>query len=137
MEMNIDIKKGLGSLRFHTPIEEVVALMGQPTKVETIDNVIDETTTIMRYEALRLTLFFEGENPQLECIDISNPNSRLFEQTIFDLNERAITNLMVKYNYTEQDVDTESWGERRISFPEGNIDFYLDNDKLVSISFGS
>ena len=43
---------------------------------------------------------------------------------------------MVKNKYFEQDVDEEAWGERRISFGEGNIDFFFDEDELVSIIIG-
>jgi len=44
--------------------------------------------------------------------------------------------LMVGNKYYEQDVDNEEWGERRITFNEGNIDFYLEEDELMSISIG-
>ena len=56
---------------------------------------------------------------------------------MFDLEERQLVELMVKNNYTEQDADEEDWGERRISFPEGNIDFYYDEGELVSIILGA
>ena len=44
---------------------------------------------------------------------------------------------MVKNNLTEQDVDEEDWGERRVTFNQGNIDFYYDNGELVSIILGA
>ena len=50
----------------------------------------------------------------------------LFGQPIFDLEEKEIVKLMVDNNYFEQDVDIEAWGERRISFNEGNIDFFFE-----------
>ena len=31
---------------------------------------------------------------------------------------------------------TESWGERRVTFIEGNIDFFFENDELMSVVFG-
>jgi hypothetical protein len=43
---------------------------------------------------------------------------------------------MVENKFFEQDVDDEDWGERRVSFNEGNIDFYLEDDELMSISIG-
>ena len=52
------------------------------------------------------------------------------------MDEREIVSLMVSNNYTEQDVDDEDWGERRISFSEGNIDFYLEDGELMSITIG-
>ena len=137
MKMTIEIKKGIGDLHFKMPVEDVVALLGKADEVENIDNAADEPTTVLHYDDLGLTLFFEGENPELACIDVSNEECTLFGAEIFDLGERQIVDLMVKNNFAEQDVDEEDWGERRVSFPEGNIDFYIDEDELVSIVMGA
>lgn len=137
MELTIDIKKGIGTLRFAMPVEETVALIGNADEVENIDNAADEPTTVLHYNELGLTLFYEGENPQLACIDVANEECTLFGEEVFDLDERTIVQLMVKNGYTEQDADEEDWGERRISFPEGNIDFYFDEGELVSIILGA
>lgn len=136
MNMTINIKQGLGDIRFLMPVEEVVALMGNADEVENIDNAADEPTTVLHYNNLGITLFFEGENPILACIDLANEECTLFGEEIFDMTERQIVELMVKHKYTEQDVDEEDWGERRVSFPEGNIDFYFDDGDLVSIIIG-
>ena len=136
MELTINIKQGIGDLRFKMPVEEVVALLGTADEVENIDNAADETTTVLRYNDLGLTLFFEGDNPTLACIDTCNEEATLFGTEVFDLDERKIVELMVKNNFTEQDADQEDWGERRISFPEGNVDFYFDEGELVSIIIG-
>lgn len=137
MEMEIKIRQGLGELKFNMPVEEAVALLGTANEVENIDNAADETTTVLRYTDMGLTLFFEGENPTLACIDVSNEDCTLLGEDVFDLDERQLVQLMVKNNYTEQDVDEEDWGERRVSFPEGNIDFYYDEGELVSIILGA
>ena len=97
----------------------------------------DESTTVLRYNDLGLTLFCEGDNPTLACIDVANEDCTLFGEHIFDLEERDLVNMMVKNNITEQDVDEEDWGERRVTFNEGNIDFYYDNGELVSIIMGA
>lgn len=137
MEHNITLLKGLGFLRFHMPVEEAVALMGQADEVENTENAADEPTTILRYNELGLTLFFEGENPTLACIDTCNEETTLFGEEVFNLNERQIVQLLVRNDYTEQDADEEDWGERRISFPEGNIDFYFYEGALASIIIGA
>ena len=137
MELNILIKEGIGDLRFNMPVEDAVALIGTADEVENIDNAADESTTVLHYNDLGMTLFFEQENPELACIDVDNDECMLFGQRVFDLDERQIVELMVKNNYTEQDVDEEDWGERRVSFPEGNIDFYFDEGELVSIIMGA
>lgn len=136
MELTIIIKEGLGNIRFDMPVEEVVALLGEANSVETLDNANDEATTLLHYDDLGLTLFFEGDSPTLACIDISNDDCTLFGTTIFDLGEKEVVQLMVKNNYFEQDVDDEDWGERRISFNEGNIDFYFEDDEMMSINYG-
>lgn len=135
MNFDIKIKQGIGEITFDMPVEKVVEILGQPSQVETMDNATDETTTVLRYEET-LTLFFEGENPILSCIDITNEEATLFGKEIFDLVEKDIVKLMVENNYHEQDVDNEEWGERRVTFNEGNIDFYLEDDELMSVIIG-
>ena len=135
MTFDIHIKQGIGDLKFDMPVEEVVAILGEADEVETIDNAVDETTTVLRYHE-SLTLFFEGYNPILSCIDITNEDATLFGKEIFDMNEKEIVRLMVDNHYFEQDVDNEVWGERRISFNEGNIDFFFEDDELMSVIIG-
>lgn len=137
MDLTIKIKEGLGEIKFGMPVEEIVNLLGMADEVENIDNAADESTTVLRYNDLGLTLFCEGENPTLACVDVANEDCTLFGEQVFDLDERSLVNLMVKNNITEQDVDEEDWGERRVTFNEGNIDFYYDNGEMVSIIMGA
>ena len=137
MNLEIKIKEGIGDILFHMPVEEVVAKMGTADEVENIDNAADEPTTVLHYNDLGITLFFEGENPELACVDIDNENCILFGKKVFDMDERSLVNLMVSNDYAEQDVDEEDWGERRVSFPQGNIDFYFDEGELVSVILGA
>ena len=137
MKLTIIIKKGVGEIKFGMPVEEIVKLLGTADEVENIDNAADESTTVLRYNDEGLTLFCEGENPTLACIDIANEDCTLFGEKVFELDERSLVNLMVKNNITEQDVDEEDWGERRVTFNEGNIDFYYDEGELVSIILGA
>lgn len=136
MNLTLELKKGLGPILFQMPIESIVALMGEAQEVESIENAADEPTTVLHYTDEGLTLFCEGENPTLACIDIDNDDCTLFGQRIFDMTEKEIVRLMVAHNYCEQDVDVEDWGERRITFPEGNIDFYFEDDELISVIVG-
>lgn len=136
MEQNIIIKQGIGDIRFDMPVEEAVAIMGTPDEVEEIDNAADETTTVLRYLDEGVTLFFEGENPCLQCIDVDNEDYTMLGKQVFDLSEKEIVQLMVRNKYCEQDIEDELWGERRVSFGEANVDFFFDGDELVSISIG-
>ena len=137
MDTTIIIKQGIGTIRFGMPVEEVVALLGTADEVENIENAADEPTTVLRYNEQGIVLFCEGENPVLACIDLANEDSTLFGEKVFDMEESQLAALMAKHHYKEQDIDDEDWGERRVSFPEGNIDFYFDEGELVSITFGA
>ena len=137
MDYTIKIKEGLGDIRFGMPVEKVVELLGNAEEVENMENAVDETTTILHYDNGDLTLFFEGENPMLQCIDISSDESILFGEKVFERDEEEIVRLLVGNGYYEQDADDEAWGERRITFNEGNIDFFFDSGDLVAIVYGN
>lgn len=136
MEQVIKIKEGLGNIRFDMPVEEVVSILGEAEEVESVENALDEPTTILHYNDGLLTLFFEGENPVLSCIDTSDESCTLFGADIFEMDEKSIVSLMVKNEYFEQDIEEEAWGERRITFSEGNIDFFFEKDELLAVVYG-
>lgn len=137
MENVIKIKQGFGDIAFGTPVEDVVALLGEADEVESVENALDEPTTILHYFDGGMTLFFEGDSPSLQCIDISLDESTLFGRPIFEMQEKDIVQMMVENNYCEEDADEEAWGERRISFGEANVDFFFDGGELVSVVWGA
>ena len=117
-------------------VDDVKHLLGEPTEIENIDNGMDEETLVLHYDELGLTLFFEGEPRLLNCIDTDNEETILFGQKVYDMQEKEVAQLMVANNYFAEDIETESWGERRVSFSEANVDFFFEDDELVSIVFG-
>lgn len=137
MEHVINIKGGFGEIVFGMPVEDVVSMIGEADEIECMENAMDEPTTILHYEDGGLTLFFEGNSPTLQCIDLSLDDSKLFGHRIFEMQEKDIVRLMVENNYCEEDADEEAWGERRISFGEANVDFFFDGGELVSVVYGS
>lgn len=136
MDFTIELKKGIGNLMFGMTVENVKQLLGEPTEMETIDNGMEEETLVLHYDDQNLTLFFEGEIKLLNCIDTDNEETFLFGQKIYAMNEKEIAQLMIANNYFAEDIETESWGERRVTFIEGNIDFFFENNELMSVVFG-
>lgn len=136
MNYTINIKKGIGELLFGMSVDDVKHLLGEPTEIENIDNGMDEETLVLHYDELGLTLFFEGEPRLLNCIDTDNEETVLFGQKVYEMQEKEVAHLMVANNYFAEDIETESWGERRVSFSEANVDFFFEDDELVSIVFG-
>jgi hypothetical protein len=136
MDFTIELKKGIGNLMFDMTLDKVKQILGEPTEMETIDNGMEEETLVLHYDDQNLTLFFEGETKLLNCIDTDNEDTVLFGQKIYTLTEKEIAQLMIANNYFAEDIETESWGERRVTFIEGNIDFFFENDELMSVVFG-
>ena len=125
MDFTIELKKGIGNLMFGMTVENVKQVLGEPTEMETIDNGMEEETLVLHYDDQNLTLFFEGETKLLDCIDTDNEETILFGQKIYTMDEKEIAQLMISNNYFAEDIETESWGERRVTFIEGNIDFFF------------
>lgn len=123
-------------MKYDMPVEEVCHLLGEADEVENINNVADEATTVLHYNLHNVTLFFEGNEPRLQCMDISNHDCLLFGKRLFDMRKKELVAMMVEHKYLEQDMDKEEWGEERISFLDGNVDFYFQGERLVSVIAG-
>ncbi len=137
MELEIKLKEGIGELAFNSSIDQAIKLFGKPNDVENIGEDIDYPTTILHYDNLGLSLFFEtNETGKLTCIDIDNLDATIFGQKILDCTSRKIEELMIKNNIFNETKEKEDWGEMRISFEDYSIDFYFIDDKLVSVTFG-
>lgn len=126
---------GLGDLEFDMPIEKVIALWGESSELQTIENAVDEATLVLNYEERGCTLVFEGFNPKLTYIDILDDSMTLFGEEIIDKNEEEIIKLMESNNYTEYSCENEDWGEKSLSFEKANIDFFFENNELISVAF--
>jgi hypothetical protein len=137
MEHVIELKKGIDNLTFGCTIDEVKKVLGEASAIETIDNEPETPTIVLHYDEHGMSLFFEGEtNPTLACIDIDGENAILFGKSLEEYSEQAVVQLMVANKYYSEDIENESWGERRISFPEANIDFFFEDNSLTTITFG-
>ena len=137
LELNIIPKEGLGKLYFGMTIDEVATTLGEPTEVEEIADDDDFSTTILNYSELGLSIFFEGLNQaSLSCLEVDNRNCSLFGKKIFTLKEQEIVSLMNENGFSDIDLDDEEWGEHRVSFEDGLIDFYFTDGILTTVNWG-
>lgn len=136
MDYIIKLHTGINSITFGMSPNNIENILGKADETESIDNAEDTKTLIWNYFNTGLTLFFEGEEPRLELIDICNEDTILFEEYAFDLSEKEIISLMKANNSKQMEEENEDWGEKCVSFPNENIDFYFENGELVSISLG-
>lgn len=137
MELEIHLKKGIGDLLFGSRIEEIIQKIGSPTEVEEIGEDIDSPTTILHYDQLGLSLFFDNnDHTILTCVDLDSSDVTIFGKKIMGCSPREVEKLMIENNIFNETKEKEDWGEMRISFEDYSIDFYFIDEKLVSITFG-
>jgi hypothetical protein len=139
MKMEILLLEGLNELKFGDTPQTVENTLGKPLEIENLGDEADEDldTILWNYDKEGLTVFFEGKNNHvLSCFETDNEEVTLFGKKIFGLNEQEITALMKENGMSQIDSDEEEWGERRVSFDEGLIDFYFQDGKLVTVNWG-
>ncbi|HOI88270.1 MAG TPA: hypothetical protein PLV51_10455 [Lentimicrobium sp.] len=139
MKMEILLLEGLNDLKFGDAPENVEKVLGKPQETESLAEEADEEldTILWSYDKIGLTVFFEGKNNHvLSCFETDNREAVLFGKKVFEMNEQEITALMNANELTQVDTEEEEWGERRVSFDEGLIDFYFQDGNLVTVNWG-
>jgi len=139
MAQNLEIlpQRGLGDILFSKSIDRTVQKLGQPDHIEEIDGLDDENSMAYFYDKYHLIAFFEGfDNMVLSILETKNPDVTLFGEKVFDMDEIGIHKMMKDHGYEEIDSEILTWGGKRISFEEANMDFYFENSKLTAINWG-
>ena len=139
MKNYLEIKPnvGLGDFEFGTDISEIIAVLGEPDETEII-NEDDFETKIISFWEKGFTFFFEGENHTIfTCAEADNDEITLYGKKVIGKDEKFIIDLMAKNGYTETEKELEEWGETRLTFDEIAVDFYFEENQLVSVSWAS
>lgn len=134
----IQLKKGLNDLPFGATTNDAKAMFGDPTEIEVLekDTEDDPDTELWYYDDESFSLFFEGEpGLVLTSIEINNQETTLFGQKIFKMDEDQIIDLMKENGYNEMYTEDEEWGEKLLSFEDALIDFYFEDQKLVTVNW--
>jgi hypothetical protein len=130
----IDLFKGYGKITFDLNKEAVVKLLGKPDEESVIDEKDLIYADVWTYLDGLITIFFEYDpEPYMANIEISDHKATLFGKNIIGASDTEIIELMRNNNYKTYDAESEPWGEKSISFGNGLVDFYFENQKLVSV----
>ena len=129
---------GFGELKFGADQSDVENYLGEPQEIEDLPGEADESDAeVWNYWDEGHTVFFEKDmENKCTCFETDNDEAILFGKNIFDLNEKQIIELMETKGYREIDTEDEEWGERRISYSDAVMDFYFEDDQLISVSWG-
>ncbi len=133
----IKIRQGYGALRFGSTIDLAVNILGSPDQIEELEGLDDDVSMAYMYDENHLVAFFEGiDNKVLTILETRDPDSRLFGQSVFKMNEIEIHRLMKDKGFQELETEILTWGGKRMTFEDANVDFYFENDKLASVNWG-
>ena len=129
---------GFGELKFGTEQSAVENFFGEPEEIEDLPGEADESDAeVWNYWDEGHTIFFDKDQKnRCTCFETDNDETILYGKEVFKMTEKEVVDLMNANGYKELDVEDEEWGERRVSFTDAVIDFYFENDKLVSVSWG-
>lgn len=139
MKMEILLLEGLDEIKFGDAPKNIENALGKPTEIENLGEEADEDldTILWNYDQVGLSVFFEGKNNHvLSCFETDNEETTLFGKNIFTMSEEEIIEMMKAEGLTQIDSEVEEWGEKRVSFDEGLIDFYFQEGKLVTVNWG-
>lgn len=139
MTIEIKIKQGLAGLSFNSTAEDVRKIFGDPAEVEELDNPCDGAleSIVWNYPEVGLNFFFDATavEPLLCTIESDNLDTTLFGKKIFSMKQQEIVQLMHERGFLDMEDDEETWGELRISFDDGQVDFYFLEEQLTLVSW--
>lgn len=128
---------GFGDFSFGDTAEELLAFFGTPDETEVLKDD-DFEAKVVTYWEKGFTFFLEGENfTRFSCAESDYEGIQLFGEKIMGKSEEAMLALMSENGFDDYEAEDEEWGERRLSFDDLSLDFYFENDELVSVSWAS
>ena len=130
--------KGYGEIPFGMTLDEAVKMLGMPNFYEEL-NDMEETenrSIYYEYDDLQTNIYFEGITKSVvACFETENENATLYGKKVFDLDQKAVIEMMKAKGFNELEQETED-GELRISFEDALIDFFFDEEGMTAVSWG-
>src|ERR1043166_6448420 len=92
----IHLLKGFGAFNFGQTATDALKLFGTPEETQTLeDDILKTSSYVMHYWSFGVSLFFDNmKNRAFTSIEIDNPDTLLFGEKVFTLNEKAMIELM-------------------------------------------
>ena len=137
-DFTIQPLKGYGEIPFGMTLDETVKKLGMPDFYEELSDM-EETgnrSIFYEYEELETNIYFEGVTKSVvACFETENEEATLYGEKVFNLNKEAIIVLMEEHGFKELEEENED-EEPRVSFEDGLIDFFFEDDMLTAVSWG-
>ena len=134
----IEPLKGFGDIPFGMTIDEAVKILNMPDFYEEL-NDMEETgnrSIFYEYQEILTNIYFEGVTKSVAaCFETENEEATLFGEKVFELDKEEIIDLMKEHGFKEMEEETED-DELRVSFEDGLIDFFFEDEMLTAVSWG-
>jgi len=130
--------KGYGEIPFGMTLDETVKLLNRPNYYEELGDMEETGNRSIYYEYndIQTNIYFEGVTKSVvACFETENEAAMLFGKKVFELKKADIVKLMKDNGFKELEEETED-GELRVSFEDGMIDFFFEEDMLMAVSWG-
>ena len=137
-DFTIKPMKGYGEIPFGMTLDETVKLLNMPDFYEELSDM-EETgnrSIFYEYDAIQTNIYFEGITKSVvACFETENEEATLFGEKVFDLDKDEIIDLMKSKGFKELEEENEN-DELRVSFEDGLIDFFFEDEMLTAVSWG-
>ncbi len=136
--MEIFLLKGLDNFEFGISKDSFIEKNPKLTNFELVEEEEELKTEAVYIESSNSSLYFDGDETELllTACATENVESILFGESVFKMSKKDIIKLMKDHKFNETEEDTEEWGEERLSFYDAMADFFFEDGKLSSISWG-
>jgi len=130
--------KGYGEIPFGLTLDETVKVLNMPDFYEELSDM-EETgnrSIYYEYDAIKSNIYFEGITKSVvACFETENEEATLYGEKVFELDKEEIIDLMKEHGFKELEEENED-DELRVSFEDGLIDFFFEDEVLTAVSWG-
>ena len=130
--------KGYGEIPFGMTLDETVKILGMPDFYEELSDM-EETgnrSIFYEYQEIQTNIYFEGVTKSVvACFETENKEATLYGKKVFELDKKKIIDLMKEQGFKELEEENED-EELRVSFEDGLIDFFFEDEILTAVSWG-
>ena len=125
---------GWGEITLGMKLDKLMQILGLPDNTECINDSPFPETKILSYYEKGVYLFFNTNDQQLNLIEIDSPETLLWGENIFSLNEKSIIELFKKNGFLNPEIELHEMGEKRYSYDAIGLDLFFENNVLVAVS---
>ena len=133
----LKLGNGLGPLTFGSTMQDVKDQLGEPEEIEESDETDEFEHQAWHYYEDGYSLYFDQEDGyRLSCIEVANPDVKLWDKQLFDLPMSEVQDLFKAKGFSDFDVEKLPTGETRLSYEKEMIDIYFEDDHMIAVNFG-